>query len=85
MTDNNFSCSLLTADFAAAAVLISFGALLGKTSPLQLLIMAFIEIMIFSLNEWIGLTIFKVNNNNNNNNEPFSLPCAHQSSSIIII
>lgn len=50
---------LLTADFAAAAVLISFGALLGKTSPLQLLIMAFIEIMIFSLNEWIGLSIFK--------------------------
>merc|ERR1712226_1804414 len=31
--------SLLTADFASAAVLISFGVVLGKTSPLQLFLM----------------------------------------------
>lgn len=34
---------LLTADFAAAVVLISMGAMLGKLSPVQYLIMAFIE------------------------------------------
>ncbi|CAD5113576.1 DgyrCDS2739 [Dimorphilus gyrociliatus] len=51
--------SLLTADFAAAAVLISFGAVLGKTSPLQLIVMAFIEIIVFVCNEYIGLYFFK--------------------------
>jgi len=45
--------SLLLADFAAAAVLITFGALLGKVTPLQLLMVAFIEIIIFSVNEQI--------------------------------
>ncbi|RCN49840.1 rhesus blood group-associated glycoprotein [Ancylostoma caninum] len=34
---------LLTSDFAAAVVLISMGAMLGKLSPVQYLIMAFIE------------------------------------------
>ncbi|KAG1715062.1 Ammonium transporter Rh type B [Nymphon striatum] len=52
--------SLLGADFAAAAVLISFGAVLGKTSPLQLVVMAVIEIAIFAANEHLGLGIFKV-------------------------
>ncbi|XP_064651473.1 ammonium transporter Rh type A-like isoform X2 [Lineus longissimus] len=50
---------LITSDFAAAAVLISFGAVLGKTSPLQLIIMAFIEIIFFTGNEYIGLYMFK--------------------------
>jgi ammonium transporter Rh len=53
-------CSLLAADFASAAVLISFGAVLGKTSPLQMLILAFIEIIFFSVNEWIGLSLLMV-------------------------
>ena len=43
--------SLLLADFAAAAVLITFGALLGKVTPLQLLLVAFVEIVVFSVNE----------------------------------
>ncbi|KAK6758174.1 hypothetical protein RB195_015784 [Necator americanus] len=34
---------LLTSDFAAAVILISMGAMLGKLSPVQYLIMAFIE------------------------------------------
>ncbi len=52
--------SLLTADFAAAAVLITFGALLGKTSPLQMIAISFIEIVIFTANEYIGVNIIKV-------------------------
>lgn len=46
---------MLSADFAAATVLISFGAVLGKTSPFQLLIMALIEVVLSQINEWIGL------------------------------
>lgn len=46
---------LLSADFAAATVLISFGAVLGKTSVLQLLIMATIETVLAQVNEYIGL------------------------------
>jgi len=46
--------SMLGADFAAATVLISFGVLIGKTSPLQLIVMALIEIVLFFGNEIIG-------------------------------
>jgi len=50
----------LTADFAAAAVLISFGAVLGKTSALQLVIMTVIEVVAFQLNEFLGTNVFGV-------------------------
>ncbi|KAK2179724.1 hypothetical protein NP493_476g04051 [Ridgeia piscesae] len=50
--------TLLTADFAAAAVLISFGAVLGKTSALQLVIMTVIEVVAFQLNEFLGTNVF---------------------------
>ncbi|KAJ5076306.1 rh50 isoform b [Anaeramoeba ignava] len=40
--------------YAAAAVLISFGAVLGKTTPTQLLIMTFFELIFYSLNYYIG-------------------------------
>ncbi|CAI9551796.1 unnamed protein product [Staurois parvus] len=43
--------SMINADFSTATVLISFGAVLGKTSPLQMLIMAVLEIFIFACNE----------------------------------
>lgn len=46
--------SLLGADFTAAAVLISFGVVLGKTSPTQLIVMALLEVPIFVINEVIG-------------------------------
>ncbi|CAB3991936.1 ammonium transporter Rh type A-like isoform X2, partial [Paramuricea clavata] len=52
--------SLITADFSAAAVLITFGAVLGKVSRLQLLIIAFIEIIMFTVNEFILLEELKV-------------------------
>ena len=53
-------CSLLGADFAAAAVLITFGALIGKVSPLQLMLIAFIEIVFFVLNERLGVGMLQV-------------------------
>ena len=43
--------SLLLADFAAAAVLITFGALLGKVTPLQLYVVGLCEILFFAVNE----------------------------------
>lgn len=52
--------SLLNADFASATVLISFGAVLGVTTPLQLVIMAMCEIALFATNEWLGLTVLQV-------------------------
>lgn len=45
---------MITGDFQAATILISFGAVLGKTSPLQLLVMAIIEVAFASLNVFIG-------------------------------
>src|SRR5579871_3336750 len=49
---------IIVADFVAAAVLISLGAVLGKTNPTQLIIMAFIEVLLQSANEFIGLRRF---------------------------
>ena len=45
---------LIKADFAAGAVLISFGAVLGKTTPLQLLAVVFLELIFYGINEAIG-------------------------------
>ncbi|KAJ8269850.1 hypothetical protein GJAV_G00107530 [Gymnothorax javanicus] len=50
---------MINADFSTATVLISFGAVLGKTSPVQLLIMTLIEITIFSLNEHLVAEVLK--------------------------
>ncbi|XP_072800937.1 ammonium transporter Rh type A isoform X2 [Vicugna pacos] len=44
--------NMINADFSAATVLISFGAVLGKTSPVQMLIMTIIEIAVFAGNEY---------------------------------
>merc|ERR1712129_119499 len=46
--------SMISADFATAAVLISFGVVLGVTSPLQLIVMTIMETVIFVINEVIG-------------------------------
>lgn len=53
--------NLLNAEFACAVVLISFGAVIGKTSPVQLLVMALLEIPIFSVTEWAVLKYIKIN------------------------
>lgn len=45
--------------FAAGAVLISMGACLGKTTPLQLIIMATFELFFFAINETICAGFFR--------------------------
>jgi ammonium transporter Rh len=52
--------TFLLADFAAASVLITFGALLGKVSPTQLLLLGMLEIIFFSFNECISLNSWHV-------------------------
>jgi ammonium transporter Rh len=47
--------NLLIADLSTAAVLISFGAVIGKASLSQLVVMATGEVVIQSLNEYIGV------------------------------
>jgi len=49
---------MLAADFSADVVLISFCVLLGKISPLQLIIMALIEIVVYVANDVIGRIYF---------------------------
>ncbi|XP_077018150.1 ammonium transporter Rh type A isoform X1 [Tamandua tetradactyla] len=51
--------NMINADFSTATVLISFGAVLGKTSPIQMLIMTVIEIAVFAGNEYLVGEIFK--------------------------
>ncbi len=46
---------LIRADFAAGSVLIAFGALLGKVSSTQMLLLTFIQVFFFALNESISL------------------------------
>ncbi|KAM9856305.1 rh50-like protein [Aulostomus maculatus] len=53
--------NLINAEFACAVVLISFGAVLGKTSPLQLLVMALLEIPVFAVTEWAVLKYLRIN------------------------
>ena len=47
--------SLISGDFTVGAILISFGALLGKLSLSQLFFMSIIEVILYSVNESIGV------------------------------
>nr|XP_020026255.1 ammonium transporter Rh type A isoform X2 [Castor canadensis]XP_020026256.1 ammonium transporter Rh type A isoform X2 [Castor canadensis] len=51
--------NMINADFSTATVLISFGAVLGKTTPIQMLIMTIIEIVFFAGNEYLVGEIFQ--------------------------
>ncbi|KFQ40499.1 Ammonium transporter Rh type A, partial [Mesitornis unicolor] len=51
--------SMINADFSTATALISFGAVLGKTSPVQMLILTILEITIFACNEHLVTEILK--------------------------
>uniref|UniRef100_A0A7S1M0R2 Ammonium transporter AmtB-like domain-containing protein n=1 Tax=Alexandrium catenella TaxID=2925 RepID=A0A7S1M0R2_ALECA len=51
--------ALIMADFAAGAVLISFGAVLGKATVEQLVVMIAAEIVFYSLNESIGVEKYR--------------------------
>ena len=52
--------NLLVADFCSAAILISFGAVIGKASLTQLIVMALFEVVVQGINEHIGLHYLQV-------------------------
>ncbi|XP_059836259.1 ammonium transporter Rh type B isoform X2 [Hypanus sabinus] len=52
--------SMINADFCTGSVLISFGALLGKCSPGQLLVMTVFEAAFFPINEYILLSLLQI-------------------------
>ena len=45
---------ITSGDFAAGAVMITYGGLLGKVSPFQMTIVTVIEVLLYTLNEIIG-------------------------------
>lgn len=51
---------IIEADISAAVVLISMGALLGRTTPIQLLLMSLIEVIVYAANEYVQLELLKV-------------------------
>ena len=52
--------SLVGSDFAAAAVLITMGAVLGRASPFQLVIIAFFELMFYAANDALNIHVLQV-------------------------
>ena len=50
---------MVLSDFAAAAILITCGSLLGRASPFQLFVIAFFEIIFYSLNDALNTYVFK--------------------------
>lgn len=55
-----FSCSIVKAELCAVSALISIGSVLGKTNPVQLTLIALLEVTGFALNEWLLQTLLKV-------------------------
>ena len=51
--------SLVTSEFAAATVLITYGAVLGKVSRLQLLVIGILEVVFYAINELIAIEFLK--------------------------
>ncbi|KFV70904.1 Ammonium transporter Rh type A [Dryobates pubescens] len=56
---SSLNFSMINADFSTATALISFGAVLGKTSPVQMMILTILEITIFACNEHLVAEIFE--------------------------
>ena len=54
---------MISADFAAAAILVSFGAFLGIANSLQLLTIALLEALFYAVNEGVCSTILFVTDN----------------------
>ena len=54
---------IISADFATAAILVSFGAFLGVANSLQLFGIAFIETLFYAVNEGICTSILYVTDN----------------------
>ncbi|NXV76078.1 RHD protein, partial [Atlantisia rogersi] len=55
-----FYCSITSAAVSMTAVLISTGAVLGKANPLQLILMAVVEVIFFHMSRWINTTFLQV-------------------------
>ncbi|KAM6309228.1 LOW QUALITY PROTEIN: ammonium transporter Rh type B [Podargus strigoides] len=53
--------SMVSADFCTAAVLISTGAVLGRVNPLQMLLLTLLGVILFTLNEYLLLSLMGVN------------------------
>lgn len=51
--------SLVGAEFAAATVLITYGAVLGKVSRLQLLVIGILEVVFYGINELVAIEFLK--------------------------
>lgn len=51
--------TLITSEFAAATVLITYGAVLGKVSRLQLLVIGILEVVFYGINELIAVEFLK--------------------------
>jgi ammonium transporter Rh len=49
-----FYFSLLNADIAVASPLISMGALLGKVTYIQLVFIGIVELIMFTINKYVG-------------------------------
>ncbi|OCT86820.1 ammonium transporter Rh type C [Xenopus laevis] len=47
--------SLINADFCVGSVCIAFGGVLGKVSPVQIMLMTLFQVTLFAVNEWILL------------------------------
>ena len=60
---------ILEGGFAAAAVLVSVGAILGKLNPFQLLVMGLIEAPLFVMNAYLGYKVLGVSDIGNNLDE----------------
>uniref|UniRef100_A0A8C5U1Z8 Rh family B glycoprotein n=1 Tax=Malurus cyaneus samueli TaxID=2593467 RepID=A0A8C5U1Z8_9PASS len=52
--------SMVSADFCTAAVLISMGAVLGRLNPVQTLLLALLEVILCTFNEYILLSLMGV-------------------------
>ena len=52
--------AMIEAEFSTGAILISFGAVLGVASPVQLLVMIILEIVFYKLNAWILLSKLQI-------------------------
>ncbi|CAO2614123.1 Ammonium transporter Rh type C [Lemmus lemmus] len=51
--------NIIEADFCVASTCVAFGAVLGKISPVQLLIMTFFQVTLFAVNEYIILCLIE--------------------------
>lgn len=52
--------SLLSADVAVATPLITMGAVLGKVTYMQLVFIGIVELIMFTINKYIGEQLFMV-------------------------